>query len=108
MNHRFLIIIAAEDRDEANAFAKDHLDQVGGQNTFSIGLSASGAAPVTHFWCSALFNAGAEWVAALQAAFTSASIQTYDADADPSFPRRSMVGLGLKQIVNLPERPAWL
>ena len=108
MTHRFLIIIAVEDRDQANAFAKVQLDQVGGQNTFSIGLSASGKEPVTQYWCSALFNAGSECVAALQAAFPSASIQTYDADADPSFPRRTMEALGLMQIVDLPERPAWL
>ena len=108
MNERFLIIIAAEDRDQANAFAKDQLDQVGGQNTFSVGLSASGKEPVTHYWCSALFDIGSGWVLALQTAFPSALIQTYDAVADPSFPRRTMEALGLKQIVNLPERPAWL
>ena len=108
MSQRYLIIIAAEDRDQANAFAKDQLDQVGGQNTFSIGLSASGKEPVIQYWCSALFNVGSEWVGALQTAFLLASIQTYDADNDPSFPRRTMEALGLKQIVNLPERPAWL
>ena len=74
MNQRFLIIIPAADRDRANALAKDQFDQTGGEKTFSVGLSATGKAPVTHYWCSALFyGGGPERLLALQSAFPLAT-----------------------------------
>ncbi len=109
MNQRFLIIIAAADRDAANSLAKAQFDTAGGEKTFSVGLSASGAAPASHYWCSALFTGdGPEKLAAAQAVFPSAVVQTYDADGDPGFPGRTIASLGLKQVVNLPGGAPWL
>ncbi len=109
MNQRFLIIIPAADRDAANSLAKAQFDTAGGEKTFSVGLSASGNAPVTHYWCSALFTGDApERLAAASAAFPAAVVQSYDADDDPEFPGQTIAGLGLKQIVNLPGGAPWL
>ncbi len=103
--NRFLIIVAAEDRERANAVAVDQFDAAGGARTFFIGLSANGQAPATHYWCSALFtDENATKLALTQAAFPLAVVQGYDADNDAGFPQRTISDLGLKQIVTLPER----
>lgn len=108
MNQRFLIIIPAADRDAANSLAKAQFDTAGGEKTFKAGLSATGAAPATHYWCSALFTGdGTEKLAAAQAVFPTAVVQSYDADDDPGFPRRTIAGLGLKQVVTLPGGAPW-
>lgn len=48
--HRSIIVIDTVHRDQANARAKE-TDTAGGQSTFTEGLSATGSAPATHYWC---------------------------------------------------------
>ncbi len=103
--NRFLIIVPAEDRDRANSVAAEQFDTTGGARTFFIGISASGQAPATHYWCSAQFtDENATKLALAQADFPLAVVQGYDADSDAGFPQRTIATLGLKQIVSLPER----
>lgn len=56
MNRQVIIVISAEERDGANAAAKDQFDPEGGERTFTSGLSADGSAPATHYWCCARFR----------------------------------------------------
>lgn len=51
MTNRAIIVVKAEAAEVANARAKE-VDAAGGERTFSVGLSATGKAPATHFWCS--------------------------------------------------------
>jgi hypothetical protein len=105
MNQRFLIIIPATDRENANAVAKSQFDSLGGEKTFAIGLSVTGNAPATHYWCSALFSdLGSERLAAASALFPEAVVLGYNADSNPTFPRLTLAELGLKQIVTIPSR----
>ena len=76
------------------------------EKTFSIGLSTSGKPPATHYWCSSVFSSDVkEKVVALPDQVPAADVQAYDANNDPKFPGRLMASLGLKQIVNFPEKP---
>ncbi len=47
---RIHIIIPASKRDACNNWMKTHVDKIGGDKTFRIGLSATGNAPATHYW----------------------------------------------------------
>lgn len=49
-DRRLIILVTAEIAAQANARAKE-LDAEGGERTFTVGLSATGAAPATHYWC---------------------------------------------------------
>lgn len=49
--HRAIIVVTAGDRDQANADALAY-DPDGGDETFRVGLSATGNAPATHYWAS--------------------------------------------------------
>jgi hypothetical protein len=108
MNVRYLIIILAADKVAINTVAKAELDTKRGERTFSIGLSATGKAPVTHYWCSSVFSdAKTANVLALKDQFPNSDVLAYDADKDPKFPGRLIATLGLKQLSNFPEKP-WL
>lgn len=48
---RAIIVVPAAELANANAKAAE-VDTVGGSRAFTIGLSATGAAPATHYWCS--------------------------------------------------------
>ena len=98
MSQRVLIVIQAADKDAANVFAKAQIDPVGGDQTFSIGLSETGAEPETHFWCSTLMPDGGAVLGNFLGQFPRALVSGYDADADPGFPQRVLAGLGLQQI----------
>src|SRR5687767_4331326 len=50
--HRFTVIIPAASKDAFNNYIKNNVDSVGGERTCTIGLSASGSAPATHYWSS--------------------------------------------------------
>ncbi len=105
MSVRYLVIIPAADQSQANALSKSEFDSDGGEKTFSIGLSATGKPPATHYWCSALFfRTGPERLLAAKAIFPDAVVVDYDGATDPGFPQRTIAGLGLKQIVTLPDR----
>ena len=98
MSQRVLIVIQAADKDAANALAKAQIDPVGGEKTFSIGLSLSGAEPPTHYWCSTLMPDGGAVLGNFLGQFPRALVSGYDADADPGFPQRVLAGLGLQQL----------
>jgi hypothetical protein len=48
--HRVLLVVAAADRERANARALE-FDPSGGSETFGCPLSATGAEPATHYGC---------------------------------------------------------
>lgn len=105
MSVRYLVIIPAANQEQANALSKSEFDEAGGDKTFSIGLSATGKQPATHYWCSALFfRSGPERLQAAAALFPDAVVADYDGDEDPGFPQRTIAALGLKQIVTLSDR----
>jgi hypothetical protein len=103
VGERFLILVPVAQRAAANALAKAQLDTRGGEKTFAVGLSPTGRAPATHNWCSTLLKP--EGAGRLQAAKAdlAATVLAYDADKDPSFPRRTVEGLGLQPLVWYPE-----
>lgn len=45
-----LVLIVESAQDVANLQAK-RIDTLGGENTFSAGLSPDGNLPITHYWC---------------------------------------------------------
>ena len=47
---RVTIVIPKSKKDSVNTWMKKHIDKVGGDKTFRIGLSASGNEPATHYW----------------------------------------------------------
>ena len=47
---RAIIVVIAAAQSAANARAKQ-VDAVGGERTFVNGLSPTGTAPATHYWC---------------------------------------------------------
>ncbi len=49
--HRLIVVVSAAVAATANARAK-LIDTVGGEYTFTAGLSADGRAPASHYWCS--------------------------------------------------------
>jgi hypothetical protein len=51
MAKRLIIVVKAAAAAAANARAKE-IDIAGGERTFVVGLSATGARPATHYWCS--------------------------------------------------------
>lgn len=48
---RAVIVVTAADRDQANQDALAYAPE-GGDETFRVGLSPSGALPATHYWAS--------------------------------------------------------
>ncbi len=48
---RAIVVVTADVATIANTQTKK-LDTLGGERTFTVGLSASGVAPATHYWCS--------------------------------------------------------
>jgi hypothetical protein len=47
---RLVIVVAAAAADACNTHAQA-IDPDGGDRTFTVGLSATGSAPATHYWC---------------------------------------------------------
>jgi len=54
---RMIMIVTADEKDAANAEAQKY-DRIGGDKTFSVGMSATGEEPWTHYWCSWLMDEG--------------------------------------------------
>ncbi len=48
---RLIIVVSAAAAAVTNARAKE-IDSEGGEQTFTVGLSATGKEPITHYWCS--------------------------------------------------------
>lgn len=102
--HRTLIIVTAADRITANAAAAS-LPGAGPADlqTFTVGLSATGAEPATHYVCSSVFDdADRRLVDELKAQFPTAVVADYDLESEPGFPDRILGALGLRRLlVNL-------
>ena len=106
MKARYLIVIPAGDKLAVNTVAQAQWDPKKGERTFPIGLSATGKIPVTHLWCSSVFEEEKEQsVSTLPIQFLNAKVHAYDANKDTQFPGRLLATLGLKQIENFPEKP---
>lgn len=53
-SERLIIVIPAARQAVANGAAKHvEWDAAAGENTFTVGLSPTGLAPATHYWCNA-------------------------------------------------------
>ena len=105
MSVRYLVILPAANQAQANALAKSEFDSDGGEKTFTVGLSADGKEPATHYWCSALFfRSGPERLLAAKGLFPDAVVLDYDGATDPGFPQRTIAELGLKQVTTIPDR----
>lgn len=83
--HRAIIVAPITDRKPVNDAVKDSLDRLGGQNTLTVGLSNTGNAPATHYWCcTALTNDGRDGLKGLAPAFpgSKAFVWSEPANAD--------------------------
>ena len=99
MSVRVLVIIPVADRDGANAAAAQYFDAQGGASTFRQGLSASGAAPATHYWASAQFSLqNFEVLQGVASAFPAAELLVYDLFGDPGRPYVRVAELGLQLV----------
>jgi ABC-type transport system substrate-binding protein len=97
--YRALMVLRADERDEANALAIQ-LDPAAGPDTFGAPLSADGHFPATHYWCSVLVTE-AQWGQLLimkSAYFPTATVTEWYLAADPGKPKRLLAELGLKVI----------
>ncbi len=96
-NRRVIIVVPAADRDRANGVAQT-MQPVGGERTFTVGLSATGLEPWTHYWCSVALRE-AEWQAAQAqlAAFPGAGLLPWDMDGDPGLPDRELAARALRR-----------
>lgn len=54
---RAIIVVTAAAVTTANGRA-NQVDRTGGDKTFTVGLSATGLIPATHYWCSWLMTPG--------------------------------------------------
>jgi hypothetical protein len=54
--HRVTILIPAARQAAINTWWQANLDSLGGASTFTVGLSADGNAPATHYWMSGAFT----------------------------------------------------
>jgi hypothetical protein len=54
---RAIIVVTAAAVTAANGRA-NQVDRTGGDKTFTVGLSATGLVPATHYWCSWLMTPG--------------------------------------------------
>lgn len=94
---RVIVIIPASRRGSGNRAAKRY-DRVGGERTFTIGLSKTGAAPATHYWMSGVVDRAAKAVLDGVAGVIGAHIELWDIAADPGRPDALLRARGLKRI----------
>lgn len=114
-SRRFLVVIRSDLAAAANAAVKDaSVDPIGGDKTWTVGLSATGTAPAQAYWCSIALTpamatairsrlqaAGATVaeVTPVPAGQTPASnrVAVFDADVWP-IPDAVLVACGLKRV----------
>lgn len=96
---RFLLVVAAADRDRANLDALAH-DPEGGARTFTVGLSPTGEAPATHYWCSVQVNDPlvADAIRAKVPEYPGSRLVEYDLRDDPLRPHAVLAELGLRPV----------
>lgn len=93
---RIFIVIAAVVAT-ANSLALQ-LDEVGGAQTFTVGLSADGNAPATHYWCSWVVDLTGhpEVEQTLQQAIVNG--QAWEFDGETTLPDDALATLGLQRL----------
>jgi hypothetical protein len=98
---RVLIIIPAEYQAVANQAALG-FDETGGDRTFTVGLSADGQEPATHFWASIQMREetfqGVSQL--LPAQFPQAVMIEYNLDTERGRPGELLAEMGLMTISN--------
>lgn len=96
---RCLIVIPAADQARANQDALQW-DPEGGDRSFTVGLSPTGAEPATHYWASAVMSDAtfAAVAAKVAADYPGAHWEEWSMEDDPSRPDRLLVELGLQRI----------
>ncbi len=96
---RAVVIIPAQYQAAANEWVRGQLGETG--PTFVAGLSPTGEAPATHYWCSAALSPVAyETISsAMLAAFPSAHMEVYDLDREPQRPFLLIAAAGLRLVV---------
>lgn len=96
---RVIVVIEAADRDAANADALA-FDPEGGARTFTVGLSPSGAGPVTHYWMGAAMSEATYQAATQlwQTKYSTGHLEDWDMDADPGRPDALLTELGLRRV----------
>lgn len=103
---RLIIVIPASLKDQANTFLSDKpyagSDPVARARTFSVGLSPTGALPITHYWTGWTMEPGTSiaitnWRQALSAA-VRAGVHIYDVATGSPTPDEVLALEGLQRI----------
>jgi len=97
MAKRIIIVVKAAAAQAANNRAKE-IDVAGGERTFTVGLSASGKLPATHYWCSWRLPDGDHDAirSKLQAAIDANNARVFNAAT--TSPDEVLATLGLKRL----------
>jgi hypothetical protein len=95
---RLIIVVVASLQAQANSRAVE-IDATGGLQTFTAGLSASGAAPATHYWCSwqLLPDERARLSQRMQSLGSGSKVRIYDGNTTTA--AQVLAQTGLKEIV---------
>jgi hypothetical protein len=95
---RILFVVPANLRVAANNTFKTSLDTLGGERTFTVGLSATGNNPVSHYWAHGYFQSTKATVLASLAALNAVDMWVeflMGSVADiPAFQNRPRVRVG--------------
>jgi hypothetical protein len=96
--HRVLLVVAAADLGRGNQAAKG-FDKLSGEKTFTVGLSATGLGPPTHYWCCTQLRP-ATWQAlqAMQVQFPGSTFVEFNPKTEAAKPDQILQTLGLKRI----------
>lgn len=94
-----LVIIRAEDRGRANVDALQW-DPVGGDRSFTAGLSPTGIEPPTHYWANPVTaDATHDAIAAFAAAsYPNCRVVRWNDETEPGRPDAVLAELGLQRI----------
>lgn len=96
LTRRIFIVLAAVGAT-ANGLALQ-LDTVGGAQTFTVGLSADGNSPATHYWCSWVVDLSnhPDIEQTLQQAIQNG--QAWEFDGETTSPDDALATLGLQRL----------
>ncbi len=96
-DRRLILVVEAAVAATANTRSKE-VDTVGGDKTFTVGLSASGSGPVTHYWCNwqMTLNEQTALLAKLQPTIDAGRARVFDAKSNE--PEDVLATLGLKRV----------
>lgn len=102
MTTRYLMIIPSAMQVAANQAFKAQVDPIGGENTFTQGLNASGLATdaITHYWSSIVLNGtqAAACQAISQSSVPGLVMEAYDLAITPNRPSQVLASLNLQPI----------